>query len=166
MGLAMKSAGQNRELHLFDSFEGLPEPGPEDGIKAAEYSGNRDGGKLVPISRCEANVSLVQAYLFNQLRLPRQAVHLHVGWFQDTVRVQSTKIDSIAVLRLDGDWYASTRVCLEHLYPRLSPGGAIVLDDYYLWEGCRKATDEYRRDQGIATPITQVDTECGYWMKS
>jgi hypothetical protein len=165
MGLAMKSDGQNRELHLFDSFEGLPEPGPEDGLKAAEYSGHRDGGKLVPISRCEANVKLVETYLFGKLRLNGQKVHLHIGWFQHTVPIQSKRIGPIAVLRLDGDWYASTRVCLEHLYPLLSPGGAVILDDYYCWEGCKKATDEYRHEQEISAPIVQVDVDCGFWMK-
>jgi O-methyltransferase len=165
MGLAAEHLRQERPLHLFDSFEGLPEPGSEDGAKAVEYSGNKGSGRLVSISRCEASVQDVQHYLFEELRLKRNTVHFHVGWFQDTVPPAATKIGPIAVLRLDGDWYASTQVCLENLYPLLSPGGVLILDDYNCWEGCKKATDEYRAKQNISAPIVPVDGECCYWVK-
>jgi O-methyltransferase len=90
----------------------------------------------------------------------------HRGWFQETLPADAKSIDAISVLRLDGDWYASTKICLEYLYPRLACGGLLILDDYYLWEGCRKATDEYRQTLGIADPIIPVDGECAYWRKT
>ena len=165
MGLAAQNHSPTRPLHLFDSFEGLPEPGPEDGASAVEYSGGRGGGRLVPISRCEAGLELVQTFLFQQAGLKPADVVFHAGWFSDTVPAAAKQIGPIAVLRLDGDWYASTQVCLEHLYPLLSSGGVVILDDYLCWEGCQKATDEYRQKNGVTAPIVQVDAECCYWIK-
>jgi predicted O-methyltransferase YrrM len=165
MGLVLKSMGQNRQLHLFDSFEGLPEPGSRDGDKAIEYSGGRGEGRLSPISRCQATLEQVQRFLFERLQLDAGQVQFHAGWFQQTIPAIANNLEPVAMLRLDGDWYESTKICLEHLYPKLSPGGVVILDDYYCWEGCRKATDEYREAHGITAPIVQVDIDCGYWIK-
>jgi hypothetical protein len=68
-------------------------------------------------------------------------------------------------LRLDGDWYDSTKVCLEGLYPKLVSGGMILLDDYFAWKGCRDATEEYRACHGITTSITRIDGAAGFWIK-
>ena len=65
-------------------------------------------------------------------------VVFHQGWFQNTLPAEAKSIGPISVLRLDGDWYASTKICLEHLYPLLSRDGIVILDDYFLWEGCKK----------------------------
>jgi O-methyltransferase len=165
MGLAIESTSQNRQIHLFDSFQGLPEPGPSDGAAAKEYSGGRGDGRLAPISRCDATLEQVQTFLFERLRLNSGRIQFHVGWFQQTIPAIANQLGPVAMLRLDGDWYESTQVCLQHLYPKLSPGGVVILDDYYCWEGCRKATDEYREAHGIAAPIVQVDLDCGYWIK-
>jgi O-methyltransferase len=165
MGLALKSMQDNRQLHLFDSFEGLPEPGPNDGERAKDYSGGRAEGRLSTISRCEATLEQVRKFLFDRLRLDSGDVQFHVGWFQQTVPAMATQLGQLAMLRLDGDWYESTRICLEYLYPKLSRGGVLILDDYYCWEGCRKATDEYRQANGIVAPLVRVDKECCYWIK-
>lgn len=61
------------------------------------------------------------------------------GWFSATVPVWAKQQRPIAVLRLDGDWYDSTILCLEHLWPLVSPGGLVIIDDYYPWDGCSKA---------------------------
>ena len=82
-----------------------------------------------------------------------------------TLPVDAGKLGPIALLRLDGDWYESTRFCLEHLYSNLSPGGVIIMDDYWAWEGCRKATDEYRETNRISAPIQRIDAAAGYWIK-
>jgi len=120
---------------------------------------------MVPIAKCDAGLDLVKENLFHRATLDADRVEFHVGWFQDTVPVAAENLGPIAVLRLDGDWYASTQVCLQHLYPLLSRGGILILDDYYYWEGCKKATDEYRQQHGITTPMVQVDSSCGYWIK-
>ncbi|RYD77075.1 MAG: hypothetical protein EOP84_16045, partial [Verrucomicrobiaceae bacterium] len=153
MSLAMQHAGQQRDLHLFDSFEGLPEPTEKDGELASVYSGGRSSGALESVGQCRAGLNEVEDFLLTRLHVPRSNLHFHVGWFQNTVPRDAGQLGPIAILRLDGDWYESTRICLENLYPLISPGGVIILDDYYCWEGCAKATDEYRQLHGIEPPI-------------
>jgi O-methyltransferase len=165
MGLAAQHAGERRQLHLFDSFEGLPEPGERDGAKAAAYSNGKSDGAMASIHQCEAGLAEVQDALLSRIRLPEELVTFHRGLFQDTVPSDAMSLGPIAVLRLDGDWYESTAICLKHLYPLLSPGGVLVLDDYFCWEGCRKATDEYRAEHGITAPIIRTDIEAVYWIK-
>jgi hypothetical protein len=166
MALALKNQKSPRKLHLFDSFEGLPEPREEDGVQAAEYSGGVSSGALQSVHQCEAGIDIVRDLLFGKLRFPKQQVVFHQGWFQETVPNLGTEPEKIAILRLDGDWYESTKVCLEHLYDRVSKGGFIILDDYFAWEGCKKATDEFRAARHITTPITRIDVDCAYWIKS
>lgn len=166
MALALKNAGQERPLHLFDSFEGLPEPTAMDGEQAAAYSGGRNQGKLATVNQCRAGLDVVRHLILDKIKMPEKLAHFHVGWFQNTVPVDAGKLGSIALLRLDGDWYDSTMVCLEHLYPLLSPGGVIIMDDYWAWEGCRKATDEYRHQNHIHSPIERIDGDAGFWVKT
>jgi O-methyltransferase len=166
MALAVKNAGQERYLHLFDSFEGLPEPTEMDGEKAAIYSGGRNQGKLTTVNQCRAGLDEVRHLILDEIKMPEKFAHFHVGWFQNTVPVDAAKLGPIALLRLDGDWYDSTKICLEHLYPSLSPGGILILDDYNCWEGCRKATDEYRSQNQISCPIYQIDKDAVFWIKT
>jgi O-methyltransferase len=165
MGLAMRHLGEQRPLHLFDSFEGLPEPTAIDEAEAKIYSGNRASGKLASVGQCQAGLPEVERFLFDFLNLNRNQVKLHVGWFQNTLPTDAPKLGKIALLRLDGDWYESTMVCLNHLYPQLSPGGIVILDDYHAWAGCKKATDEYRQQHGITTPMHRIDDVAFYWIK-
>jgi hypothetical protein len=74
---------------------------------------------------------------------PRELTVFHVGWFEETIPVAVESVERIALLRIDGDWYESTRVCLAHLYPLVSSGGIVVVDDYGRWKGCRTAVDEF-----------------------
>lgn len=168
MGLLLASRSElgKRKLHLFDSFEGLPEPGEHDGQSAAEYSGGANSGNLHSVHQCEAGLDEVKAFLLTELGLPETHLAFHKGWFQHTIPALGSEPASIALLRLDGDWYESTKVCLDYLYPRLSKGGVVLLDDYFCWEGCRKATDEYRAEHGISDTIVRIDSEAAYWIKS
>ncbi|MGO8682732.1 MAG: TylF/MycF/NovP-related O-methyltransferase [Limisphaerales bacterium] len=165
MGLAIRHSGQTRDLHLFDSFEGLPEPTEKDGSLAKEYCGGRASGELRSVSHCKIGLQEVQDFLLGRLRLDASKVHFHEGWFQNTVPMIAPKLGPIALLRLDGDWYESTRICLEHLYPLLSPGGIVVLDDYFDWIGCKKATDEYRVKNNIVAPMTGALPNAASWTK-
>ena len=84
---------------------------------------------------------------------PADLVHFHQGMVEDTVPDQAP--EEIAILRLDTDWYSSTKHELEHLFPRLARGGVLILDDYGHWDGARKATDEFlaeRRRAAAADP--------------
>lgn len=165
MGTAIRRSQQNHHLHLFDSFEGLPEPTEKDGAIAKEYSGGKASGALQSVNQCRAGLGDVQEFLLGRLRLDESKVHFHVGWFQHTLPVIAPKLGPIALLRLDGDWYESTRLCLEHLYPLLSHGGMVVLDDYFDWEGCRRAADEYRAQQNIVAPLRGTFPNAAFWVK-
>lgn len=163
MGLVLKSRSETRTLHLFDSFEGLPEPTIEDGLHAAEYSDGRASGALQSVDKCRAGLGEVRDFLIGQLNLDDKLVKFHVGWFQDSVPKIAPTLGRISILRLDGDWYESTRICLEFLYPLVSPGGIVILDDFYCWQGCAKATEEFRSRFAIATPIHRVDHDAAFW---
>jgi O-methyltransferase len=165
MGLALRHHKQKRLLHLFDSFEGLPEPTETDGTRAREYSGGKASGALSSVGQCQAGLEEVRGFLHGKLGIDPTSVIYHVGWFQNTLPKDSSSLGPIAVLRLDGDWYESTKICLEHLYPLLSPGGVLVLDDYFVWAGCAKATDEFRQANGITSPMHRIDQDAVYWTK-
>jgi hypothetical protein len=165
MALAAKSSGSRREIHLFDSFEGLPEPQPVDGKDAISYSSGKSSGKMIPIGKCDASLEEVRRFL-KRRSIDEDILHFHIGWFKDTVPEAAAGIDKIALLRLDGDWFESTKICLEHLYPKLVLGGVIILDDYFFWKGCRLATDEYRSQFGITEDIVRIDEEACMWTRS
>lgn len=167
MALAQRTFDNDgsRKIHLFDSFEGLPQPGIEDGDRAAEYSGGVNNGELISVHQCEAGLDEVRAFLLGKLRVPEERLVFHKGWFQNTIPNLGPDPAKIALLRLDGDWYESTKVCLDHLYDRVPAGGVIILDDYFCWEGCKKAADEFRVARGINDEIIQIDIDAGYWVK-
>ncbi|RPH80243.1 MAG: hypothetical protein EHM80_05790, partial [Nitrospiraceae bacterium] len=85
------------------------------------------------------------------------------GWFRDTL--PTAPISQLAVLRLDGDLYESTMDALNALYPKVSPGGFVVVDDYGL-PTCRAAIDDFRRARGIIDPIHRIDWTGVFWQRS
>lgn len=124
-----------RRLHLFDSFRGIPEAGPED-VEFLE-AGHRAGLSACSLEQVQANMA---AWCID----PDLLVYYR-GSFENTVLVAADPIigiGAIAVLRLDGDLYESTKVCMEHLYPKVSAGGWVIVDDFHL-SGCRKAVNEF-----------------------
>jgi O-methyltransferase len=144
-------SGQRRHTWLFDSFAGLPPAGPKDGPRAGEYTGH-----------CRGAMDRVREVL-GRVGVPQEAVTLVPGWFEDTLPKAS--VGQIALLHVDADWHASVRLCLDHLYDRVSPGGFIVFDDYGYWEGCRAAWDEFRRERGLAIEVTDVDGIGAFFQK-
>ncbi|MEA2429741.1 MAG: O-methyltransferase [Thermoleophilaceae bacterium] len=149
----------DRDLYLFDTFKGMPPPTEEDAFSAYDgYSPmrhwrrrRRDGGAnswhYVPADEVRAAV-LSTGY-------PAERVHLVEGRVEDTLPTAAP--GEIAVLRLDTDWYESTKHELVHLYPLLSPGGVLILDDYGHYEGARRAVDEYFDSAGGRPLLTRVD---------
>ena len=98
---------------------------------------------------------------FARLGLLDEQVVFVQGFFSETLL--TAPVERIAVLRLDGDLYASTMDGLEHLYPKLSPGGYCIVDDYYSFDECREAIDEYRHKHGIDAEMTRIDNMSVYW---
>ena len=131
----------DRDLHLFDTFEGMTEPGDKDlrhdGRPAAELLERSDRTTKV---WAVAGLDDVRAGMA-ETGYPAERVHFHPGPVEDTI--PGAAPDGIAILRLDTDWYGSTRHELEHLYDRVPSGGVLILDDYGFWQGARDAVEEF-----------------------
>jgi O-methyltransferase len=146
----------DRELHLFDTFEGMPPPTTEDrrikGAPASELLASRERTANI---WAIAGLDDVRAGMA-ETDYPADRIHYHPGLVQDTIPPDAP--ERIALLRLDTDWYASTRHELDHLYDRLVPGGVLIIDDYDYWEGSREATDEFLAASGARLLLVPVDT--------
>lgn len=139
---ALPGDHSNRRVHLFDSFEGIPEAGPEDDSQPGIGRCTNGQGRLVSSGIAICSMEQCQAYM-RKFGVNEDRLVYHKGWFQDTVPLWDGR--PIALLRLDGDLYESTKVCLEYLYPYVSPGGIVIIDDYML-RGCRRAFEDYFQD--------------------
>lgn len=138
MARACMDLGQQRKIHLFDSFQGIPKAGPEDN----EISGLLGrGGPCEPSGISSQSVDQVKEHL-TEWGVPLDYFVFHEGWFDDTL--PNVSIEQIAILRLDADLYHGTKLALEHLYGSLAVGGWCVIDDYQM-DGCRQSVDEFIR---------------------
>jgi hypothetical protein len=155
----MKLGSRNRDLFLFDTFEGMSEPTSED-VTAVDRT-----PASILLKRNKRERSHIWAYApledvkdnLQATGYPSERLHFIKGKVEDTVPIYAP--DKIAILRLDTDWYESTKHELEQLYPRLASGGVLIVDDYGHWQGARKATDEYFSRPGIdAVLLNRIDT--------
>ena len=139
--LLQENAG-DRELFLFDTFEGMTPPTDEDrtadGISAQTHL-DRDVTRQG--TWCVAGIDDVKANMAST-KYPSDLVTFIKGPVEETIPFEKLN-GKIALLRLDTDWYASTKHELEHLFPMLQENGILIIDDYGHWEGARKAVDEY-----------------------
>jgi O-methyltransferase len=146
------------DLFLFDTFEGMSDPTEKD----IHWSGETAKAQL---AREEKEGSLTWALApldevqqaMGSVPYPPSKVHFVQGRVEDTLPDQAPP--QIALLRLDTDWYESTRHELIHLYPRLVPGGVLIVDDYGWWRGAAEATDEYFRENGPTPFLVRVDAD-------
>ena len=166
-GTAAMMALTNRELGdkerpkwFFDSYEGLPEPTEED------YRDGKTGHFIRPLPKgaCLGTIEQVSELMFDELEFSVDKLYLVKGWFQESIPTRRDEIGPIAVLRLDGDWYESTKVPLDNLYRQLSPGALIIIDDYSTCFGSRKAVDEFRDEHGISSTL-HPDGRGGVWFE-
>jgi hypothetical protein len=139
-----------RLLFCFDTFEGMPKPTPADthaGL-AADESGWGTGTCAAPIdSLMQAAKSVGAADVIRPIK----------GLFRETLPAAREEIGPIVLLHLDGDWYESTRDILLNLYDLVVPDGYLQVDDYGHWEGCRKALDEFEKEQNVVFEKTIID---------
>jgi O-methyltransferase len=150
--------GKDRTVHLYDSFEGLPPAKEIDGKEAIEWQKNT----VAPgyFDNCTAE----EKFAINALAIARHdRYEVHRGWFDRTL--PERKQHSIAILRLDGDWYDSIMTCLEHLYPDVVDGGVIILDDYYTWDGCARAVHDYLSKTKSPSRVFQWHDRVAYIVK-
>jgi len=154
-----------RDLYLYDTFEGMPEPG--------EYDSNiygRSGKKLMKLFGANKRSAFMACASIDEVQerlratgYPEEKLHFTKGRVEETI--PHTVPDHIAVLRLDTDWYESTKHELEHLYPRLVSGGFLIIDDYGHWAGARKAVDEYFEQHNVTMFLHRVDYTCRMGIK-
>jgi O-methyltransferase len=146
-----------RDLFLYDTFEGMPQPSERD----ITYSGTsastlmHQGRKDDPFSIwCYAPLETVKGLLYG-VGYPREKIHFVQGKVEDTI--PQVVPERIALLRLDTDWYESTHHELIHLFPRLSRGGVLIVDDYGHWQGARQAVDDYLAEFGAKLLLNRID---------
>lgn len=142
--LALKQC--NKAVWGFDTFEGMVEPSAADGEKARRLFQEKRTGEYS--DWCRASAGQVNRFL--SMKCPGATFRLVKGKCEDTLRGSDLPA-RISVLRLDTDWYQSTKVELEVLYPRVTRGGFVFIDDYGAWQGSRKATDEFLADKSLYT---------------
>jgi hypothetical protein len=164
--MAIVARRQHRRLWLFDSFVGMPEATTEDvGPAADALAAGCKTGRLVATGSYAAPRQFVEDLLFGKLGIERRNVEIREGWFQDTVGKARQEVGAISLLRLDGDWYESTRTCLEAFYDQVAAGGFVIVDDYGAFEGCRKAVDEFMTARGESPGFHRVDDTRIYFRK-
>ena len=146
----------DRTVWVADSFQGLPEPDPHRYPADAGDKHSTHDVLRVGVEQVRAN--------FRRYELLDEQVQFLVGWFAATL--PAAPIENLAVLRLDGDMYSSTMQAMDALYPKLSPGGYCIVDDYGVIEGCRRAITDYRAEHGIDGPIEQIDGSGVFWRKN
>jgi hypothetical protein len=135
---------QDRRIFLFDTFQGMVEPDQVDvdrsGESAAAEFSIRKEGNSAGSDWCKAEIDEVRANV-RSIGYPMDLFEFVQGKVEDTLPENAP--ETIALLRVDTDWYSSTLHELETLYPRLVRGGVLIIDDYGYWQGAQKATDEY-----------------------
>lgn len=146
---------QERNVWVADSFQGLPEPSAE--LYPADEQDEHHTFQELAISRQRV------AEHFERYGLLDGRVKFLEGWFRDTL--PDAPAGPLAIIRLDGDMYESTMDALVNLYPRLSPGGFCIIDDYGCIEACRMAVRDYRKSQGITAPVKMIDWTGAWWRK-
>jgi len=152
MKILLQQAGDtSRQIWLADSFTGLPPPQDES-----------DGWDLSGHPHLSVSADIVREN-FERFGLWDENVRLLKGWFHETL--PSAPIQKLAILRLDGDLFESTKVALEALYDRVSPNGFVIVDDYHAWPGCRRAVEEFRRDHKERGAIVKIDGTAVFWRK-
>ncbi len=144
-----------RRVWLADSFAGLPKP-DADAHPADENFGDLSTFRQLAVSRKEVEAN------FDKYGLLDTRVGFLEGWFKDTL--PDAPIDQLAVIRLDGDYYGSTMDALDALYPKLTVGGYLLVDDYGL-APCRAAVHDFRSRMGIDEPIERIDWTGIYWRR-
>ncbi len=151
--------GAEREYFLFDSFEGMPPAKEIDGKAALHWQQEKESPTY--FDNCSAQPDFAR----HAMKLAGiDSFHLVKGWFNETLP-GFTLPASIALLRLDCDWYDSTMVCLESLYDHVVPGGLILVDDYYAWDGCSRALHDFLSRRSAVERIRNIGEVC-YLQKS
>jgi hypothetical protein len=146
----------DRTVWLADSFEGIPDTGPQ-GHQLDREMALHEHNHVLGVSEDVVRDN------FRRYGLLDDQVRFLTGWFSDTL--PGAPVDRLSVLRLDGDLYDSTMQVMENLYPRLSPGGFVIVDDFEI-PACRAAIHDFRERERITEEIVVIDDNGVYWRRS
>jgi hypothetical protein len=156
VALTLLRLGACRRLWLYDTFSGMTSPGGEDidfqGRAAKHLLAKEDPDSSVIWAK--SSLAEVQAALA-ETGYPAQQIEFVVGPVEDTIPLRMP--ESIALLRLDTDWFESTSHELLHLWPRIAERGVLIIDDYGYWAGAKKAVDEYFFQAGLRPLLHRID---------
>jgi O-methyltransferase len=146
--------GPERTYFLFDSFEGLPPAQAIDGQAAIDYQTNKHSPHY------HDNCTAPPEFATRAMNLVgSRSFHLKEGFFEKTLP-SFVPSEPIALLRLDADWYESTMTCLQHLFDHIAPGGIIILDDYYTWDGCSRALHDFLSTRKATERVRTFGSVC------
>jgi hypothetical protein len=163
MVLTLQDLGvEDRDIHLFDTFEGMTPPtehdvSPLDPPASETWAQARDSGE-------QAWSGMFGPEVFDEdgvrrtvlgTGYPAERLHFVKGPVEETLPAHAP--DRLALLRLDTDWYESTKAEMDHLYPRLVDGGVLIVDDYGHWEGARRAVEEHFAAHGSPLLLSRID---------
>lgn len=171
MSLASARFGTGtRQLHVFDSFCGLPEPHKDrDNIPQLldmyGFTEMAAEGNLTATGMCYGSLEENRHVIIDVAGHDPGRVSFYKGWFQDTIPAAKEQVGEIAILRLDCDWYDSYNVCLDNLFDQVVEGGFVIIDDWCI-DGCRDACLEFFRRRGIRPLVHHVDGCVKYLVKS
>jgi O-methyltransferase len=161
----------HRHYWGFDSFEGMPLPTKEDGDHGSVWVTGKSfseidfaNGTLIGHDTNRADFDQCREYLCST-GYPTEKINLVKGWFQDTLHANSKEIGPIALLRLDGDFYESTKIVYDTLYEQVVKGGIVIIDDYGAFQGCKQATDELLSRYDSPPDLVYVENSIRYFIK-
>ena len=144
---------KSRDVYLYDTFTGMSAPSKEDGnfahekFKALQTGEEESNWCCADLNDVKSTIKLVD--------YPQEKIHFVKGKIEDTVPI--TMPDRISLLRLDMDWHDPTLHALTYLYPKVEPGGVIILDDYGHWAGCKLAVDRFLEENNIHILLNRID---------
>ena len=148
-------SGHGNKIYGFDAFEGMPNLTKEDEGSGQNWVGYNCSNGIKSVSDT-----------FNLLNINFKDVYIIKGYFEETIPMYLDNIENIAILRLDNDWYQSTKYCLNSLYGKVIKGGVVLIDDYGIFTGCKKAVDEFRQENNITSPLIAYEKNSEwFWIK-
>lgn len=157
MALTLARLGARRTIHLYDTFAGMTAPAAVDVTRSGDPAASKFNRLQLDDSSsdwCRSSLPEVRENVLGTGYDP-SLFHFHEGMVEETLPGQAP--ERIAVLRLDTDFYESTKHELLHLYPRLTRGGVLILDDYGHWEGARRAVDEFIEENALPILLNRID---------
>lgn len=154
MGTLCDVEGKGRKTFSFDSFQGMSVPNPQFDLLEGEDTASmcfQPAAQLRDFDLADFNTTC-----FEVMNVSKDTMDIVPGWVDDTIVEASQRIEQVAILRLDIDFYEPTKLVLETLYGKIPRGGYVICDDYGAWKGARKAVDDFREQHGITATLAQT----------